>query len=103
MKVALGARLALTPEGKAHDRVESKDSGRECNAGFGRQGRPQPRMDFCHGLLSVGYFASWYANRTGPVLPRGGYDKLGARAQELCQPIVETNMSPWRKPSIGDY
>ena len=34
---------------RARDRVESRDSGRERNAGFDRQGRPQPGWTFSTG------------------------------------------------------
>ena len=39
----------MAVEDKARDRVESRDSGRERNAGFDRQGRPQPRWTFSTG------------------------------------------------------
>ena len=38
-------------EDKAHDRVESGDSGRECNAVIRPQGPDAARMDFFNGLI----------------------------------------------------
>ena len=40
-------------EDKARDRVESGDSGRECNAVIRPQGPDAARMDFFNGLLRV--------------------------------------------------
>ena len=48
-------------EGKARDRVESRDSARERNAGVRPQGPDVVRMDFFNGLLG---------GRSGPA-PRG--------------------------------
>ncbi len=39
----------MAVEDKARDRVESRDSGKERNAGFDRQGRPQPGWTFSTG------------------------------------------------------
>ena len=41
-------------EDKAHDRVESGDSGRECNAVIRPQGPDAARMDFFNGLIRAG-------------------------------------------------
>ena len=41
----------IVAEDKAHDRVESGDSGRECNAVIRPEGPDAARMDFFNGLL----------------------------------------------------
>ena len=41
----------IVAEDKARDRVESGDSGRECNAVIRPQGPAAARMDFFNGLL----------------------------------------------------
>ena len=43
----------IVAEDKARDRVESGDSGRECNAVIRPQGPDAARMDFFNGLLEV--------------------------------------------------
>ena len=43
----------IVAEDKARDRVESGDSGRECNADIRPQGPDAARMDFFNGLLKI--------------------------------------------------
>jgi hypothetical protein len=45
---------AIVVEDKAHDQVESGDSGRECNAVIRPQGPDAARMDCFNGLLRAG-------------------------------------------------
>ena len=52
-------------------------------------------------MTSVGYFAPWYANNSGPVLPRALYDTLSERGKRLSRFIVETDVHPFKAPKVG--
>ena len=57
--------------------------------------------DHARVMTSVGYYAPWYANNSGPVLPRSLYDKLSDRGKQLSRFIVETDIAPFVKPKVG--
>lgn len=40
-------------------------------------------------MTSAGYFAPWRRPQEGKVLPRGHFERLSARGQQLCRYIVE--------------
>ena len=80
----------MAVEDKARDRVESRDSGRERNAGFDRQGRPQPRWTFSTGCYGPGYRV--YFGRAGTrlvLLLCGGTKRTQSRD-------IEQARSNWR-------
>ena len=53
-------------EDKARDRVESRDSGRECNAVIRPQGPDAARMDFFNGLIGPDGMNRW---NNGAIFP----------------------------------
>ena len=53
-------------------------------------------------MTCVEYYAPWFAmhRAANSMLPRAAYDTLSERAKELCSDIVETDLSPWKKPDF---